>query len=134
MRTKIRNSVAVMGVLGLGIALGAFGRDLVAPAVASTAKPAPAVAQVPAQAPAQADISVRGMEDVITQLKGMKDNKNALQAVVFLELIKGIGKKQPAEAGKTRYDYAVAVTPQGDVTVNSLPISPIINMANKAGK
>lgn len=126
----MRNSIAVLGVLGLGITIGALGRDLAAPAAASTAKPA----QAQATLPAQADISVRGMEDVITQLKGMKDNKSALQAVVFLELIKGIGKKQPVEAGKTRYDYAVAVTPQGDVTVNSIPISPLINMANKAGK
>jgi hypothetical protein len=76
------------------------------------------------------DISVRGVEDAIKQLNAVEGNPKAQQAALVLLLIQGAGKKQPAEAGRTRYDYHVDVQPDGHILINGLDISVLMQAAN----
>ena len=77
------------------------------------------------------DISVRGVEDAIQQLNAVEGNPRAQQAALVLLLVKGAGKKQPAEAGRTRYDYHVDVEPDGRILINGLDISILMQAANQ---
>ena len=77
------------------------------------------------------DISVRGVEDAIQQLNAVEGNPKAQQAAIVLLLIQGVGKKQPAEAGRSRYDYHVDVHPDGHILINGLDISVLIQAANQ---
>jgi hypothetical protein len=75
------------------------------------------------------DISVRGVEDAIKQLNAVEGNPKAQQAAIVLLLIQGAGKKQPAEGGRTRYDYHVDVQPDGHILINGLDISVLMQAA-----
>jgi hypothetical protein len=75
------------------------------------------------------DISVRGVEDAIKQLNAVEGNPKAQQAAIVLLLIQGAGKKQPAEAGRSRYDYHVDVQPDGHILINGLDISVLMQAA-----
>ncbi len=80
-------------------------------------------------APSGTNISVVGLEDSLTKLQGMK-TRNAAQAVLFLQLMKGVGKKGTASDGRSQYDYRIDVTDTGGVLVNGIDIAPILNAAN----
>jgi hypothetical protein len=75
------------------------------------------------------DISVRGIEDAIQQLNGVQGEPRAQQAALVLLLIKGAGKKQPPEGGRTRYDYHVDIHPDGRIFINDVDISILIQAA-----
>jgi hypothetical protein len=77
------------------------------------------------------DISVRGVEDAIKQLNAVEGNPKAQQAAIVLLLIQGVGKKQPQEGGRSRYDYHVDVHPDGHILINGLDISVLIQAANQ---
>ena len=99
----------------------------------------PAAAEPPGEPGAQLaqagrsgmDISVRGVEDAIKQLNGVQGNPQAQQAALVLLLIQGAGKKQPAEGGRSRYDYHVDVQPDGHILINGLDISVLIQAAQQ---
>jgi hypothetical protein len=76
------------------------------------------------------DISVRGLEDAIQQLNAVEGNPKAQQAALVLLLVKGAGKKQPPEGGRTRYDYHVDIQPDGRIAINGLDISVLMQAAN----
>lgn len=98
----------------------------------ATAGAVAATAQQPRSA--TTDITVRGIEDVITQLNSMQGNKNAAQASLVLNLLKGLGRQGPAEGGRSRLDYAVSVSQDGKVLVNGVDIAPMIETATKLRK
>ena len=75
------------------------------------------------------DISVRGVEDAIKQLNAVQGNPKAQQAALVLLLIQGAGKKEPAEGGRSRYDYHVDVHPDGHILINGLDISVLMQAA-----
>ena len=75
------------------------------------------------------DISVRGIEDAIQQLNGVQGEPRAQQAALVLLLIKGAGKKQAPEGGRTRYDYHVDIHPDGRIFINDVDISILIQAA-----
>src|SRR5438105_3344631 len=77
------------------------------------------------------DIQARGIEDVIKQLNQVQGNPQAQQAAIVLLLIQGLGKKQAAEGGRTRYDYQVEAQPDGHILINGLDISVLIQAANQ---
>ena len=79
--------------------------------------------------PGGTNISVVGLEDSLSKLQGMK-TRNAAQAVLFLQLMKGVGKKGTAADGRSQYDYRIDVTDTGGVLVNGIDIAPILNAAN----
>jgi len=82
-----------------------------------------------AQAGRGMDISVRGVEDAIKQLNAVEGNPKAQQAALVLLLIQGAGKKQPAEGGRTRYDYHVEVKPDGRILINDLDLTLFMQAA-----
>ncbi len=88
-----------------------------------------AVAQTAKTPPSGTNISVVGLEDSLSKLQAMK-TRNAAQAVLFLQLIKGVGKKGTAADGRSQYDYRIDVTDSGGVLVNGIDIAPILNAAN----
>lgn len=88
-----------------------------------------AFAQTAKTAPGGTNISVVGLEDSLTKLQSMK-TRNAAQAVLFLQLIKGVGKRGTAADGRSQYDYRIDVTDSGGVLVNGIDIAPILNAAN----
>lgn len=90
-----------------------------------------ASAQTAKPAPGGTNISVVGLEDSLSKLQGMK-TRNAAQAVLFLQLMKGVGKKGTAADGRSQYDYRIDVTDTGGVLVNGIDIAPILNAANAA--
>ncbi|KJV10180.1 hypothetical protein VZ95_06655 [Elstera litoralis] len=81
--------------------------------------------------PGGTNISVVGLEDSLGKLQGMK-TRNAAQAVLFLQLMKGVGKKGTSADGRSQYDYRIDVTDTGGVLVNGIDIAPILNAANAA--
>lgn len=81
--------------------------------------------------PGGTNISVVGLEDSLSKLQGMK-TRNAAQAVLFLQLMKGVGKKGTSADGRSQYDYRIDVTDTGGVLVNGIDIAPILNAANAA--
>jgi hypothetical protein len=74
------------------------------------------------------DVSVRGLENTTQQLAQMKDNKNAQQALIVLQVLQAVGKRQQPEGGVSRFDYHVDVSPQGSVVINNIDISAITQM------
>jgi hypothetical protein len=88
-----------------------------------------AFAQSAKAPPSGTNISVVGLEDSLTKLQGMK-TRNAAQAVLFLQLMKGVGKRGTATDGRSQYDYRIDVTDTGGVLVNGIDIAPILNAAN----
>ncbi|MFY8106880.1 MAG: hypothetical protein ACOVKO_08175 [Elstera sp.] len=88
-----------------------------------------AFAQSAKAPPSGTNISVVGLEDSLAKLQGMK-TRNAAQAVLFLQLMKGVGKKGTASDGRSQYDYRIDVTDTGGVLVNGIDIAPILNAAN----
>lgn len=88
-----------------------------------------AVAQTAKTPTSGTNISVVGLEDSLSKLQAMK-TRNAAQAVLFLQLIKGVGKKGTAADGRSQYDYRIDVTDSGGVLVNGIDIAPILNAAN----
>ncbi len=79
--------------------------------------------------PGGTNISVVGLEDSLSKLQGMK-TRNAAQAVLFLQLMKGVGKRGTSADGRSQYDYRIDVTDTGGVLVNGIDIAPILNAAN----
>ncbi len=88
-----------------------------------------AVAQGAKPAPSGTNISVVGLEDSLTKLQNLK-TRNAAQAVLFLQLMRGVGKKGTAPDGRSQYEYRIDVTDSGGVLVNGIDIAPILNAAN----
>lgn len=86
-------------------------------------------AQAAKPTPAGTNISVVGLEDSLTKLQTLK-TRNAAQAVLFLQLIRGVGKKGTAPDGRSQYEYRIDVTDTGGVLVNGIDIAPILNAAN----
>jgi hypothetical protein len=86
-------------------------------------------AQAAKAPPGGTNISVVGLEDSLSKLQGMK-TRNAAQAVLFLQLMKGVGKKGTSADGRSQYDYRIDVTDTGGVLVNGIDIAPILNAAN----
>ena len=97
--------------------------------IAAVLASAGASAQSAKAPPGGTNISVVGLEDSLGKLQGMK-TRNAAQAVLFLQLMKGVGKKGTAADGRSQYDYRIDVTDTGGVLVNGIDIAPILNAAN----
>lgn len=88
-----------------------------------------ACAQTAKTPPGGTNISVVGLEDSLTKLQTLK-TRNAAQAVLFLQLMRGVGKKGTAADGRSQYDYRIDVTDSGGVLINGIDIAPILNAAN----
>ena len=85
-------------------------------------------------APAGTDVIVTGVEDTIQKLNGMQGRRDALQAALVLQILRGAGEKLPPEAGRSRLAYHVDVTPDGHVIINNIDVSTLIQMANQVKK
>ena len=82
-------------------------------------------------APSGTDVTVTGIEDAIQKLNGMQGHRDAAQAALVLQILRGAGQKLPAEAGRSRLGYHIDVTPDGHVVVNNIDVSTLIQMANQ---
>ena len=85
-------------------------------------------------APTGTDVTVTGIEDTIQKLNGMPNHRDAAQAALVLQILRGAGEKLPPEAGRSRLAYHIDVTPDGHVIINKIDVSTLIQMANKVKK
>jgi hypothetical protein len=85
-------------------------------------------------APSGTDITVTGVEDTIQKLNGLTNHRDAAQAALVLQILRGAGEKLPPEAGRTRLGYHIDVTPDGHVVINNIDVSTLIQMANQVKK
>ena len=77
------------------------------------------------------DVTVTGIEDAIQKLNGMQGHRDAAQAALVLQILRGAGEKLPPEAGRSRLGYHIDVTPDGHVVINNIDVSTLIQMANQ---
>ena len=82
-------------------------------------------------APNGTDVTVTGVEDTIQKLNGMQGHRDAAQAALVLQILRGAGERLPPEAGRTRLGYHIDVTPDGHVIINNIDVSTLIQMANQ---
>jgi len=82
-------------------------------------------------APSTTDVTVVGIEDAIQKLNGMQGHRDAAQAALVLQILRGAGEKLPPEAGRSRLAYHIDVTPDGHVIINNIDVSTLIQMANQ---
>ena len=82
-------------------------------------------------APSTTDVTVVGIEDAIQKLNGMQGHRDAAQAALVLQILRGAGEKLPPEAGRSRLAYHIDVTPDGHVIINNIDVSQLIQMANQ---
>ena len=78
------------------------------------------------------DISVRNIDYVIRRLNELArsgNNKQAAQSALVLNLLKGMGRAEPGEAGRGRLDYHLEVAGDGHILVNSQDLSALIALA-----
>lgn len=85
-------------------------------------------------APAGTDVTVTGVEDTIQKLNGMQNRRDAAQAALVLQILRGAGEKLPPQAGRSRLGYHIDVTPDGHVIINNIDVSTLIQMANQIKK
>jgi hypothetical protein len=87
-----------------------------------------------AAAPTGTDVTVTGIEDAIQKLNGLQGHRDAAQAALVLQILRGAGEKMPPEAGRTRLAYHIDVTPDGHVVINNIDVSTLVQMANQVKK
>ena len=82
-------------------------------------------------APSTTDVTVVGIEDAVAKLNGLQGHRDAAQAALVLQILRGAGEKLPPEGGRSRLVYHVDVTQDGHVVVNNIDVSTLIQMANQ---
>jgi hypothetical protein len=117
-RRRLLTHRLLMGALALTLAAGATGFF----AARLTA------------APAGTDVTVTGIEDTIQKLNGMQGHRDAAQAALVLQILRGAGEKLPPEGGRSRLAYHIDVTQDGHVIINNIDVSTLIQMANQVKK
>jgi hypothetical protein len=85
-------------------------------------------------APTTTDVTVAGIEDAIQKLNGLQGHRDAAQAALVLQILRGAGERLPPEAGRSRLAYHIDVTPDGHVIINNIDVSTLIQMANQVKK